>query len=290
MASPTEYSLQTTPPSQPEDIDQNSSDALSNIPDLTTSPATDADSKIAAIKLIADSVAQQRQLGAQYIIFHPLVLAFYIAILAIIQQILYKGRAGDLAIVLSTGAGFTMAVLLGIRWMVGGYLFLAEEIGTWRWLDEGKGPGEGEDEILITRFGEEIIAAVVIRAIKDVDATSPGKSGGKKSQRSNSGGGSGGNGKMKGVIRAWTVRQRYRRKGVGGALLDEAVKLCREKGWSGPVFADDHANSKRVLPRLFNAGFDRQDRKARQMLQTYMEGDSAGAVPSKGKAGGKGRR
>ncbi len=167
-----------------------------------------------------------------------------------------------------------MAGLLGIRWMVGGYLWRAEDVGTWRWLDEGKQKAEG-DEVLVTWFGEEMIGAVVIRGVRDADVISAGK-GGKKSQRSNSGGKDGGsNGKVKGVIRAWTVRQRYRRKGLGGDLLEEAVKLCREKGWSGPVFAEDHANSGRVLPALFNGGMEKREVRARTALEKYVEGFNA---------------
>ena len=180
--------------------------------------------------------------------------------------------------------------------MVGGYLGMAEELGTWRWLDEGlSGSGKGKegegDEVLLTRFGEEIIGAVVVRGVRDVDVVGNGggKGGKKQRQRSNSNSGSGsGSGKTKAVIRAWTVRQKYRGKGVGGALLEEAVRFSREKGWSGPVFAVDHANSGRVLPQIFNGGFDAREKRARRALESYVEEGYVGVGSGNGK-GGKGR-
>ncbi|RAL11835.1 uncharacterized protein BO97DRAFT_405879 [Aspergillus homomorphus CBS 101889] len=46
-----------------------------------------------------------------------------------------------------------------------------------------------------------------------------------------------------GVIRAWTVEQRYRGCGVGRGLLGTAVRACRARGWAGPVFARDHVHA-----------------------------------------------
>ena len=303
MASPTTYSLQPQPQPQqpPSSTPDDPGDPLSTVPPLTTQPATDSATQIDALHLISDSVAQQRQLAANAVIFHPLTLALYIAILAFIHQLFYKGRAGDLAIVLTTGAGVTMAGLLGVRWLVGGYLALAEEVGTWRWLgrdDAGGGGGkagkggaaEGGDIVLVTTFGEEVIGAVVLRPLRDGDATTGNKGAGRRRQRSNSGGNAnGGHGRTKGLIRAWTVRQKYRHKGVGGALLAEVVTLCRDKGWSGPVFADDHANSARVLPKIFNRGFEVRETKARRMLERYVE-ESNAVVGNNGKVGNGGRR
>lgn len=280
MATTTESSPQSPHTSQLQSTPDQPISPFSTIPPLTTSHATDLELRTTALHLVSDSVAQQRQLAAQSLIFHPLILAFWIACLAVIHQFFYKGKAGDLAIVLTTGAGVTMAGLLGVRWCVGGYLVEAERVGTWSWLDggEGRARGDDEDEILVTSFGEEVIGAVVLRGVRDTDSSGSGAGkGGKKRQRSHSGSGGHANshatGKKsrKGVIRAWTVRQKYRGKGVGGALLEETVKLCQEQGWTGPVFATDHANSARVLPGIFNGGFEARERKARAMLEKCVE-------------------
>ena len=197
-----------------------------------------------------------------------------------------------------------MAGLLTVRWMVAGYLVEAERVGTWRWLGVDEQLNNNYTEVLVTRFGEEVIAALVVWGVVDANGTVKGSSsGGKRGYRSNNSNGSGGSGgamngsvKIKGVIRAWTVRQKYRRKGVGGALLEEAVKLCRENRWSGPVFADDHANSARMLPALFNAGFEARESRAREMLERVvnvsLESSSKdnGHGNSNGGKGGKGRR
>jgi len=44
------------------------------------------------------------------------------------------------------------------------------------------------------------------------------------------------------VIRAWTVKLKYRHKGIGESLLEEAVKIAGEKGADGVVFDTDHAS------------------------------------------------
>lgn len=68
------------------------------------------------------------------------------------------------------------------------------------------------------------------------------------------------------VIRAWTVLQKYRGNGVGLGILQFAIEYARELGLQGPEFAVDHANSLRALPKLFNGGMDRDDKRARDQL------------------------
>ena len=51
---------------------------------------------------------------------------------------------------------------------------------------------------------------------------------------------------------------RYRKKGIGTGLLEAAVSQCRSRGWPGPVFAEQHANSARLVPRWFHASFERE--------------------------------
>ncbi|KAF7512158.1 hypothetical protein GJ744_002320 [Endocarpon pusillum] len=212
-----------------------------------------------------------------------------------------------------------MAALLTVRWMVAGYLVEAERVGTWRWLgtdgyDHNNNNNHNHNnkvEVLVTKFGDEVIAALVVAGVVDAGGNvrrsssggggGGGGGGGKKGHRSNNSGGAGaatanGTAKIKAVIRAWTVRQKYRRKGVGAALLEEAVKLCRHKRWSGPVFAADHANSARVLPGLFNAGFEARERRAREMLERVvnvemdLKSSSNDNGNGNGGKGGRGRR
>ncbi|PKX93366.1 uncharacterized protein P174DRAFT_513760 [Aspergillus novofumigatus IBT 16806] len=194
-------------------------DASQEIPELKTYPATQKEDLIPALRLIADSVAQQRQTAARALIFHPLWLSAMTAVIAIVYKALYTDSS-DLPLIGTTSAGCVMA----------GLLVEAERVGKWEWLnacssagpkEQGQGQGE-EQEVLVTKFGERIIGAVVLRGVLPAEQ-----------------------GKVNGVIRAWTVERRYRGKG-------EAVEMCRLKGWEGPVFDEQHANAKRVLPGLFN--------------------------------------
>ncbi len=224
---------------------------------MTTTTLTTPEDKVAALKLVADSIAQQRQFAARAVIFHPLTLAAYVLLLALVTQFLYTD-SGDLGILLTTAAGVTMACLVGVRGLTSGYLSLAEAFNWDFALNED---GE-EDVILGSRYGDELIGALVLR-LEPHAASSNGK-------RKSSKGRQGGNG----VVRAWTVRNRYRRKGVGTELLEEAVRVSRERlGRDAAVgFAAGHANSKMVVPEIFNGGFRRRERMAGRLLESVVAG------------------
>lgn len=182
------------------------------------------------MRLIADSVAQQRQEASKAILANPYVMATLALILAIEAYWL-----NPIAL-LTTGSGTIMSVLVGIRWLTGGYLAAAEKI-NWDWLTDTTSPVSSsasnhshtysnghrrgrsatieEPMILVTKWGEEIIGALVIRVSKR---------------------------EKKGFVRAWTVARRYRGKGVGKALLEEGVKLVMGKaGVKGVEFEDEGA-------------------------------------------------
>lgn len=147
-----------------------------------------------------------------------------------------------------------MACLVAIRSVTAGYVFHAEEL-TWDWTKNDDGD---EDIIIGSRFGEEIIGATILRLERNGN--------GKKKKSSGKTGG-------KGVVRAWTVRVRYRGKGVGTELLEEAVSVTRERlGNSAEIgFAAEHANSKMVLPNFFNATFKKREARAARALEKVVE-------------------
>lgn len=263
-----------------------SADPLADVPSLTTALAVSEDDRVEGLRLVADSVAQQRQLASRAIIFHPITLAVLVLLLGLIYQHWYRGARSDWALIGTTFCGTLMAVLITIRWLSRGYIDEAEKIGTWKWLDQGREDDDvvGDvDEILITRFGDEAIGALVIRGVREGPGTNHGNSSPKKKRQSSWAK----NAPVKGLIRGWTVKNRYRRKGIGTGLLEEAISLCQDNGWTGPEFADDHANSARMLPSQFNGGFDRRERQARQLLEKVKE--ESGLGPGSG-SGKKGRR
>lgn len=159
-----------------------------------------------------------------------------------------------------------MACLVAVRGATGGYLVLAEGIG-WGFVRSEDGSGSGEEDLMIgSWFGDELIGALVLR----LERNGGNGGGGANGKRKGKGGGkSGGNG----VVRAWTVRNKYRGKGVGTELLEEAVRITREKlgNSSGVGFAAEHANSKMILPGIFNSGFKKREGMAGRMLAGVVE-------------------
>ncbi|KKY27705.1 putative gnat family [Phaeomoniella chlamydospora] len=269
------------PPPSPSQVDLAASpdqNPLANVPPLTTYTATSETDRVEALKLVGDSVAQQRQFANRQLIFHPLIVAIWVGLLAVAAQFLYKGHHGDLLLVGTTWAGLVMAVLLAIRLVTGGYIEIAEEIATWKWL--GK-----DSEVVVTKFGDEIIGTVIFQFTKsDSNLTSPiitttttpppAPTTSKRHRKSNS------SPKHRALVRAWTVKQRYRTKGIGGGLLEEVVRICKSKNItpSAIEFADDHANARKVIPETgiwgvfaFNKAMDRKERAARIMLDTIVE-------------------
>ncbi|GLI80461.1 hypothetical protein PoHVEF18_008816 [Penicillium ochrochloron] len=230
----------------PESTDSDpTTEAPTAIPELSTYVATDADEILAAHRLIADSVAQQRQLAARAVIFHPVWLGAMAAVFAVVYKLLYHDSS-NLPLIGTTGAGCVMAGLTLVRVFTGGYIEHAEHVGTRVWLEEEDGSENDEQEIVVTKFGEKVIGALVVRGVRE----------GRK---------------VHGVIRAWTVQQKYRGKGVGTGLLEEAIQICQKRRWKGPEFDEEHANAKKVLPGLFNGPFERRERRARGALEKLMK-------------------
>lgn len=185
------------------------------LPTLTSQRAARYEEKVGALRLIADSVAQQRQLASRTLIMHPLNISLTLLLLAALAQYLSP------AIFFTTSAGVIMAMLVAVRGATGGYLVTAEKIG-WKWLDvsaedeaENKALKGDETVILITKWGEEIIAVVVVKLLKK---------------------------EKRGLVRAWTTGLRYRGKGVGKDLLEQGVDVALRKGFREIVFDEKHAS------------------------------------------------
>ncbi|KAF2032682.1 hypothetical protein EK21DRAFT_98796 [Setomelanomma holmii] len=226
--------MSSTEPSAPV---KSSTDGL---PQLSTYTVQTEDDRVEGLRLVADSVAQQRQVSSRMLIYHPVTLATFAIFAAIAIQWTMK-TSGEWLVAATTVGGITMSFLIFIRWLTGGYIGLAEDIDM-GWL--------GDDRVLVVKWGEDIIGALIL-GWADNDAA-------KKRGRRRRG---------KAVIRGWTVKLKYRGKGVGESLLEEAVKVAGEKGADGIIFDADHANSKRILPSIFNGFLDKQEAKAEKALK-----------------------
>lgn len=132
-----------------------------------------------------------------------------------------------------------MAALVGVRAVTSKYLVEAESL-KWDFVcDDVNGEmgsthshtrnksgsgGSNAKDVLTTKFGNEVIGALVLEWI-----VGEGKGRRKKVGRAS--------------IRAWTVKLKYRGKGVGTALLEEAVGLAEERGGDGIEFNEEHAST-----------------------------------------------
>ncbi|KAH8889725.1 hypothetical protein GQ53DRAFT_747949 [Thozetella sp. PMI_491] len=233
-----------------------------DIPPLYIGVLDNHDEKVDALKLVADSVAQQRQVASLTLVFHPACLAALAVGLGTAYQFAWVKRNHDLGLTLSMLSGVIMTYLLAIRYVASPYIRLAEEM-KWSWL---VGEDGEEDTVIGTRFGDEVIGALVLRL-----EPNPGLAGKKKNRSLSLKGG-------RGVIRGWTTRLRYRGKGVGADMLQEAIRVTREKcGKDAAVgFAQEHANSTMVLPEFFNRPFRKQEQRAAKALDKAL-GDWEGA-------------
>ncbi|EEP80391.1 predicted protein [Uncinocarpus reesii 1704] len=237
-------------------------DLSSAEPPITISHATTEEDTAAALELIADSVSQQRQMAAKAIILHPTVLATSILVFLTSVKLLYTGSLSDMILMMTVWVGFSVFALCLIKYMLRGYLDVIERVGNWPWLSETSvhGASHRRDEILVAKENGEVIAVLVLRIVKamtspDVPGARPRSSRRKSSAR------------WTGIIRAWTVKRTHRLRGTGTRLLTDVVANCRLRTLDGPIFADDQANSAKLLPRMFNAVFEKQEKWARAFLE-----------------------
>jgi GNAT superfamily N-acetyltransferase len=177
---------------------------LAGIPDLKTYVAETE---------VADGIAQTRQTANRILMFHPLNFGIFLAFIAFVGQYLYKSRGSDLGVVLTTSSGLIMAAMVTVRRYTNPYIALAEQTHISMLEDS---------DVLITKFGDEVMGTVIMGW---VDAETKGK------RR-----------KWRAEIKGWAVRLRYRGKGEGMALLQEAVNLAKKKDADGISFAPDHAS------------------------------------------------
>ncbi|KAK3709478.1 hypothetical protein LTR37_010851 [Vermiconidia calcicola] len=231
-------------------------DPLAGVPELRSYVTDDEQEKIEALKLVADSVAQMRQLANSSLIFHPLNVAMFGIVIAVVSRYLYDRKFAPF-IIMMTCLGLCTTLLLLFRYVTQGYLTAAEQI-NWQWL--------GSADVIVTKFGDEIIGTVMIDWI----------SGEPRQKRKKA---------WRGEIKSWAVRLKYREKGVGTALLEDAVKESRRKGAETVEFADNHANSMRILPSYYNAKFEKREKRARELLQDLLEASPTRARRKKGGSG-----
>lgn len=241
--------------------------ALDEIPPLTLGVLTEHADKVDALKLLADSVAQQRQVASRSLVFHPLSLAGLAAGVGIAYN--YVPRH-DLGVMLTVMSGVVMSYLAAIRYFSSPYIFAAERL-DWEWLTPKVEEGEVEpeqDTIIGARYGDDMIGTLVLRLQGPSSSTTESSTAVATRKTRANASLKGGNGS----IRGWTTRLRYRRRGVGGDLLQEALRVTRERCGKDAqlTFAPDHANSTVVLWDMFNGPFKKMEQVSNKALEKLM--------------------
>ncbi|PWY77843.1 hypothetical protein BO83DRAFT_376842 [Aspergillus eucalypticola CBS 122712] len=289
---------------------------------LTTSITTTEADQMASLHLIADSIAQQRQLAARSMLTHPAMLScltFSLIITYFFTRALSttssSGEGDDTCpyLLLITWPACIMVYLLAAAHTTHPYLEKAGRTGTWVWLwrggtrykhrrrEQSRSPSRSssstskvggddtpvqkdhsgryeEDEekegdvMLVTKYQNRVIGTLVLRIIHTEeelwghvrDAVVREQL---YQQYTPSTPGTGSCQPVVGVIRAWTVQQHLRGIGVGKNLLENAVRICRERGVNGPVFSDCHANEVLGLPVVCNGELLRRERWAREVFE-----------------------
>ncbi|CAK7266935.1 hypothetical protein SEPCBS57363_002342 [Sporothrix epigloea] len=243
---------------------------MDDIPPLSLGVLTEHADKVDALKLVADSIAQQRQTASRSMVFYPLNLAGLTATLGVAFQV---NSNRDLGVNLSIMSGIIMAYLMTIRYFTAQYIPLAEDL-KWDWILPNKDDGEldtdaEEDRIIGAKFGDELIGALVFRIVpptteQSAAATASTNTRKKRSPSSLNNYYMGGHG----VVRAWTTILRYRRRGIGSDMLHEAIQVTHDRCGKDAkvVFAEAHANSIMVVHEMFNRPFRRAEQWAAAAL------------------------
>ena len=220
----------------------------------------DTNHRSEALRLIADSVAQQRQVAAKALLLHPYSVTTGVFVTSVLA------RYCSLRLLFALSTTLIVAVLATLYWTTREYPRLAAEISV-EWLEtpyqkpqqsgnekscNGNSNGNGHNSgsvrkhsrcedpiVIITVLKDEIIGALVLRVVKR---------------------------ERKGYVRAWTVDSSHRGKGIGTALLQEGVRVAWGKGARCMEFDAGHANSHRALPQEFNGTFEEQEGRANRLL------------------------
>ncbi|KAL6719373.1 hypothetical protein ACLMJK_003612 [Lecanora helva] len=212
-----------------------------------------------AVRLIADSVAQQRQVAAKALALHPYCVTAAVLVTGIVA------RYCSLPLLLALSTNLIVVSMAVLHWITRDYPRRAAEIDS-KWLESplskalngeekiynSSGSGHNRNSsnvrrhsrtedpiVLVSRSGDEIIGTLVLRVVKR---------------------------ERKAYIRAWTVESSHRGRGVGTALLQEGVRVAWGKGARSMEFDAGHANSYHALPQELNGTFEEQEAKARRLL------------------------
>ena len=239
-------------------------DAPAGLPHLGISAISSPITKAAALHLIAKSINEDRASATGRLCRHPLSLFMLSVVLLVAFKVTLNRDVGTMLVVAS---GILVFYLSLAHYLTMGLETVAAAI-TPSFLLRSSTTGE-EDVVLGATWGTTLIGALVLRLEPTVAASSTGSNSPTSTRRHKSRGSAGHIRSLqkrggRGVIRAWTIGQKYRSQGVGRDLLREAVRTVREKwGKDAEVgFAKKHANATRVVPDWLDGEPKRRETRA----------------------------
>ncbi|KAJ4164950.1 hypothetical protein LMH87_006603 [Akanthomyces muscarius] len=227
---------------------------LEDIPELSLDPLRTEDEQKEGLKLLADTVAGMRTPATVTVMSHPSCLVPFTTFLSIIYYTRYT-IPGHFKVTACCTYGSVIVYIFLIWCMARPYKTFAKDINR-AWLDE-EGPNR---DIMVGARGKDnkLAGVLVLRLSPKLVPT-----GGRRRTRSLSFKGG------RGLIRAWAVRRKCRGRGVGKELLQEAVRITRERcGKDADVgFVQDHAHSRLIFHNMFNGFFHKVEIGADKALR-----------------------
>lgn len=203
--------------------------------------------KDAALDLVKTSVLQQKIGAFRAVALHPLIVAWWIVLSAVAWKLCSHAEF-DLKTTITVVLVMTIGLISGIYNACRRYDTHANDIET-SWT-------KPEDIIIGARSKEGLISTAILR-IENFPARN-------KRRKTNG----------KALITAWTTRKEHRKKGIGKQVLEEAVRIARERAGNSVEigFAAEHANSHFPLPELFIKRFRKNERMAASVLDEVLNG------------------
>ncbi|KAJ6780847.1 hypothetical protein PWT90_00534 [Aphanocladium album] len=228
---------------------------LEDIPELSLDTLRTEEEQKEGLKLLADTVAGMRTPATVTVMSHPSCLVPFSTFLSIIYYTRYT-IPGHFKVTACYTYGSVILYIFFIWCLARPYKTFAKDINR-AWLDE-EGPNR---DIMVGARGKDnkLAGVVVLRLSPKLVPT-----GGRRRTRSLSFKGG------RGLIRAWAVRRKCRGRGVGKELLQEAVRVTRDRcGRDADVgFVQDHAHSRLIFHNMFNGFFHKVEIGADKALRT----------------------
>lgn len=230
---------------------------LEDIPELSLDTLRTEDEQQEGLKLLAETVAGMRTPATVTVMSHPSCLVPFSTFLSIIYYTRYT-IPGHFKLTACYTYGSVILYIFLIWCLAYPYKRFAKDINR-AWLDE---EGPNRDIVVGARGKDKKLAGVLVLRLSPKLAPASGR------RRTRSLSFKGG----RGLIRAWAVRRKCRGRGVGKELLQEAVRITRERcGREADVgFVQDHAHSRLIFHNMFNSLFHKIEVGADTALKTAL--------------------